>query len=377
MRKKQSYLLEWWEIWSEAGLLQAVGETEAACIAELERHAGRRVVIGSEPQAAPSDEIAYVASEPYHKASLALERRCCRLDLECGALSREAAHDLLREALAESDCDCAPQEVFERILERAHGDGWVATVDGNPMPRKYYKCLKADGSGVYGRGKWHLPTGKRPGKWMPPTRGDLALCSNGYHACCKKDLVDWLDDRIFEVAFRGEVIRGDNKVVGREARLVRELHWDAKIARLFACDCAERVLPLFEARFPDDKRPRNAIETARRFVNRVTARDRLAAAWDAAQAAAWAAWAAARAAAWAAWTARAAAGEAAWDARAAAWAAGAAGAAARAAGAAGAAEAAWTAWTAAQAAAGEAAGDAERRWQTKRLFEYLERVRQS
>jgi hypothetical protein len=34
----------------------------------------------------------------------------------------------------------------------------------------------------------------------------------------------------------------------------------------FAADCAERVLPKFEARYPDDQRPRKAIEAARAWV---------------------------------------------------------------------------------------------------------------
>ena len=102
-----------------------------------------------------------------------------------------------------------------------------------------------------------------------------------------------------------------------------------KLVRLFACDCAERALPIFEKASPNDTRPRDCIAVARRFANgeatdqeRAAARD---AAWAAAGDAAWdAAGAAARAAAWAAaWdAARAAARAAAWDAaRAAAWAA--------------------------------------------------------
>ena len=89
--------------------------------------------------------------------------------------------------------------------------------------------------------------------------------------------------------------------------------------RLFACDCAEMVLPIFERHYPDDKRPRNSIEVARRFAEgKATDEERAAAgaaAWAAARAAAWdAAWDAAGAAAWAA------AGDAAGDAaRAAAW----------------------------------------------------------
>lgn len=41
----------------------------------------------------------------------------------------------------------------------------------------------------------------------------------------------------------------------------------SQLSRLFACDCAERVLPLFEKKYPNDKRPRQAIEVARKFAN--------------------------------------------------------------------------------------------------------------
>lgn len=40
----------------------------------------------------------------------------------------------------------------------------------------------------------------------------------------------------------------------------------AKAQRLYACDCAERVLYLFEIVYPDDTRPRTAIVTARCFA---------------------------------------------------------------------------------------------------------------
>ncbi len=90
-----------------------------------------------------------------------------------------------------------------------------------------------------------------------------------------------------------------------------------RIARLFACDCAQIVLPLFERDNPDDKRPRQAIDVARKFASGDATQAELdaarAAAWDAARAAAWdAARDAARAAAWDA--ARDAAWDAAWDA---------------------------------------------------------------
>jgi len=40
---------------------------------------------------------------------------------------------------------------------------------------------------------------------------------------------------------------------------------ERRIAALWAADCAERVLPLFEAEAPNDDRPRDGIERARAF----------------------------------------------------------------------------------------------------------------
>ena len=100
-----------------------------------------------------------------------------------------------------------------------------------------------------------------------------------------------------------------------------------RLARIFACDCAERALPIFERERPGDTRPRAAIAVARRFAAGGATRAELAAAGAAAGAAARAAaGAAAGDAAWAAagdtapdaaWAAAwAAAGAAAWDAQA-------------------------------------------------------------
>ena len=89
-------------------------------------------------------------------------------------------------------------------------------------------------------------------------------------------------------------------------------------ARLFACDCAENVLHIFEAKYPDDTRPRECISLSRRFAVGEATTEELCAAWVAAWDAAADAAAAAADAAWAAvWAAADAAEDAAW----AAWAA--------------------------------------------------------
>src|SRR3990167_4473159 len=200
-----------------------------------------------------------------------------------------------------------------------------------------YKCLTADGGAThaYNGFHWPLPEGRKYGAWVKPIEGGLIACENGYHVCEKDGLIHWLNARIFECEWRGRFIWKDNNKVRvvREARLVRELKtWNERTQRLFAADCAEHVLHLYEAKYPDDSRVRNCIEIARKVSRGELPVAELAAAGGAARVAA----RDARDAAWAA--ARDAAGDAARVAARDAW------------------DAAW---------------DAEQHWQSSRLWQYL------
>ena len=231
-----------------------------------------------------------------------------------------------------------------------------------------YKVVGEDGRPYHGgSGVWSLPHDGRPGEWMPRIEM-IVPCESGYHVCTKDQLVLWLGPRIHEVETRGDVLTLEDKCVAHEARLLRRLDtWTERVARLFACACAERAL----TRIADpDPRSVEAVRVARLYADGGASQKELAAAGVAAGAAAWVAELAvagdaARAAAWVAAgavagaAARAAAGAAAGDAAGAA-AGVAAGAAAQAA-----------AWVAAGAAAWAAARAAERIWQTARLMEYL------
>jgi len=240
-----------------------------------------------------------------------------------------------------------------------------------------YKCLGPERTACNGGTCQWLP----PGEWMPPVQGPLVLCQNGYHLCEFKDILSWANAELWEAEGRGESIAEGDKIVFREARLVKRCEWwNERTARLFACDCAEHVLSFFEKAHPTDMCPRQCIEVTRRYANGEANGDELAAAgaaaWEAARAA-MAAWEAARAAGDAARDAGATAGHAdfAW---AAAWeaaraAAGAAGAAAWDAGdAAGAAARATGAAARAAGAAAWDAGAAERLWQLDRLLHYAQ-----
>jgi hypothetical protein len=212
-----------------------------------------------------------------------------------------------------------------------------------------YKVLQTDGRAFHGgRGRW------TPGRWRS-VRGPLVPCARGLHVVTIAQLPQWLGPAIWRAETDGELLDAGDTWVARKARITEQVTaWDERTARLFAADCAEHVLPLFEQAHPNDERPRLAIATARRYAaGEATDADR-AAACDSAQAAAWDT---ASAAAWDVASAAASAG--AWDD---VWAAAQDAASA-------------VAWDAASAGAWDAARDAARGtegvWQAQHLAELL------
>jgi hypothetical protein len=191
---------------------------------------------------------------------------------------------------------------------------------------KYWKTIPDDFTS-HGH-KWKM------NKWYK-VDGEIKCCSNGFH--CSPTIMDAIGyvtpGWICLVEVRGDHQDQGDKSAWREMRILKRWKLTEKQLRQIAIFAAELALPIFEKEHPDDKRPRNAIETAKRYLRGKATLEELAAARAAAMAAA-------GAAAWAA--ARAAARAAAMDA---------AGAAARAA-------AMDAAWAAAWAAAMDAAGDA-------------------
>ena len=172
---------------------------------------------------------------------------------------------------------------------------------------KLYKVLDAEGESCNGgEATWSLPVKRedgtwQPGEWMPAIVGELVPCENGYHACRECDLVRWLGEAIYELEYRGELVEDDDKVVVREARLLKRYEsWTEQSARLFACWCV-RNTPLRGGKMTwdllNDQRCKDAVEVAERYAKGEATKEELVAASDAAYAAASdAAWAAARAA---------------------------------------------------------------------------------
>ena len=136
---------------------------------------------------------------------------------------------------------------------------------------------------------------------------DWLACTDGYKWAC-----GILKDKPMEVK-KFLKITADHRLDWANWVIVRVMTYDQSVS--YAVFAAEQVIDIYEKKYPDDKRPREAIEAAKKCIGlKGDAAWAARAAGDAARAAGDAAWAAG-AAAWAA------AGAAAWAAAGAAWAA--------------------------------------------------------
>ncbi len=95
-----------------------------------------------------------------------------------------------------------------------------------------------------------------------------------------------------KVELSGTIVQEHDKLAASQKTLLAAVNVEREL-RLFAADCAEHVLHIFELEYPNDDRPRKAIAAARDYADGRGAYEALQAANAAANAAAWAAaWAA-------------------------------------------------------------------------------------
>ena len=162
-----------------------------------------------------------------------------------------------------------------------------------------YKFVTSNIKSKEGNITWKL------GEWQKH-KGKIELCESGFHAC--KEPRDAFrsyiyGDRFFIVEARGEIVKADDKFVASEMRLVKEINLKM-VSVKWAVYCARSVLNIYEKKYPNDNRPRKAIESAEEWLKNSTEENKIAAK---AARADWAAEAAARAAEAAARAAKAAA----------------------------------------------------------------------
>lgn len=140
------------------------------------------------------------------------------------------------------------------------------------MATRYWKVLASGGNSCHGGTyTWSLPRqlddgSWEPGEWSEEITGELKPCKIGYHVCRDEDLLAWLGEEIYECEVGGSVVECEGKVVVGRVRLLRKARWGIKEAISFAADCAGRVLHFYENKYPEDRRPREAIEAARKVA---------------------------------------------------------------------------------------------------------------
>ncbi len=172
-------------------------------------------------------------------------------------------------------------------------------------PIYLWKSMQKGMKSSHGSIKW------KKGKWF--IEDNISICNRGFHA--SENVIHAMGyvscEVLAKVEVRGEVIRQDDKQVWSEMRIVEAYEWTKEDSVNLAIYAAELVIDIYEKKYPNDDRPRKAIEAAKAYLKNPSdaAADAAYAAYaaDAAYAAAYAARAAARAAAYAADAAYAAA----------------------------------------------------------------------
>jgi hypothetical protein len=127
--------------------------------------------------------------------------------------------------------------------------------------------------------------------------GPLRMCHSGFHA--SENVIDEMGyvnaEVIAEVEVRGEHLKQDDKQVWEEMRIVKAYEWTKEDSVSLAIYAAELVIGIYEKKYPDDKRPRRAIEAAKAWLKDPTEENRRAASASSSAAAAASSYAAAAA----------------------------------------------------------------------------------
>ena len=138
---------------------------------------------------------------------------------------------------------------------------------------KRYKFLKEGLKSENGDTSWKL------NEWQK-YEGELDMCHAGFHCSKGKyQAFSYVQGEILaQVEVKGKSIKEKDKEVWSEMRVVKLWKWQKKDSVALAIYSAELIIDNFEKVYPDDKRPREAIEAAKRYLKDPSEKNRSAAA---------------------------------------------------------------------------------------------------
>ena len=159
-------------------------------------------------------------------------------------------------------------------------------------PKVLYKFLRTGMKSQHGNATWKV------GEWKKEE--NINICNRGFHASnTPLEAFGYVNGEVLaKVEVRGASVIEADKSCWEEMRVIKAYHWTKQDSIEFAIYAAELVIDIYEKKYPNDKRPREAIEAAKKYVEALKSGDTDAAdaAYAAADAAAYAADAAADAA---------------------------------------------------------------------------------
>jgi len=154
---------------------------------------------------------------------------------------------------------------------------------------RYWKSLKLSETGKiisgYDGSEWKIGTWRTVPK---PKRECEGLNCSEYIA----DAMGYVEIAVLaEVEIAGTIIKGNDKITSEKMRILHAYRWEKKDSVAMAVYAAELVIANFEKKYPNDKRPREAIEAARAWLINPCENTESAArsAWSAARSAVWSA----------------------------------------------------------------------------------------
>ena len=99
-----------------------------------------------------------------------------------------------------------------------------------------YKFLGPGRVGLFSDFTW-----PEPGEWVE-IHQPIVDCLHGVHALRFEQILDWIDDELWEVELGGAIEEREEMLVAERGRLVRRVEeWDTAAARSFADACAWRA----------------------------------------------------------------------------------------------------------------------------------------
>jgi len=157
---------------------------------------------------------------------------------------------------------------------------------------KLYKSFKADFKNEHGNIKWEI------GQWFHQN-GKIECCKKGFHASTLPlDAMRFVNCEIIAlVSVKGKSDKQDDKQAWSDMKIDKAWYWKKEDSVALSIYAAELCINNFEKEFPEDKRPREAIEAAKKWLENPTAAESAESAARSAESAARSAESAARSAA--------------------------------------------------------------------------------